>query len=74
MPTIIFGVTGVLAGIATLFLPETKDTELLENINAIEKHAKDAEGNDQVMTKIVRRFSQPHIESPVIHMEQVQST
>jgi hypothetical protein len=69
MPSLIFGITGLLAGLLTLFLPETKDAEMLENFKAVEIHAKEAEGNDQVMTKIVRRFSHPHIEPPTLYME-----
>ena len=61
MPSVIFGVTGLLAGVIALFLPETRDVEMFENISAIELHGKTEKEQDQVMMKVLRRLSQPHM-------------
>lgn len=37
LPNIIFGVVSILAGLFSLLLPETKDTEMLDDISELEK-------------------------------------
>ena len=61
MPSVIFGVTGLLAGVVALLLPETRDTEMVENISTIELRGKTEKEQEQVMMKVLRRLSQPHM-------------
>jgi len=68
LPSIIFGVTGILSGVVTLFLPETKDSELMDNIQGVEKQGKTEEGTAQII-KIARRLSHPNIDSSQPHQQ-----